>query len=218
MPVRVKKPRQNKILEHSVLILSEPKALVRAGQPPHGEFDLAAGQFAPDFHFAHIGGLGITGEKIPRRGPRPVARQSEGLAQIAVARLAPARHPIRHPACQIAWAHGHVAYSDTENDLLNIASPGRQSESRRGLIGAQRGVTRRARRVAGEIAVAHAGSGEDAGGIGSGATRQFGLVAVFVFGLALGAALADALGGSLRTLPHGSTEVFASGIFRSDSL
>ena len=48
------------------------------------------------------------------------------------------------------------------------------------------------------------------------AYRQFDLVAVFVFGLALGVALA-AFGGSLRTLPHGSLETFASGIFLSES-
>src|ERR1700694_1711838 len=79
--------------------------LVGAGQPPHGEFDLAAGQFAPPLDPAHIGGLGIAGEEIARLGPRLVARQGEGLAQITVARLPPASQPV----CQIARARGHVA-------------------------------------------------------------------------------------------------------------
>src|ERR1700742_178360 len=89
------------------------RELIRAWQPSHGEFDVAAGQFAPAFDPAHIGGLGIAGEEIPRRGPRPVARQGEGLTQIAIVGLAPASRPIRHPVCQIARARDHVAYSNT---------------------------------------------------------------------------------------------------------
>src|SRR5665647_1180658 len=91
---------------------------VGAGQPPHGEFDVAAGQFAPAFDPAHIGLLGIAGEEIARLGPRLVARQREGLAQVTVAGLPPPGHPVR----QVARTKGHVANSSTDNDRLNIAS------------------------------------------------------------------------------------------------
>src|ERR1700753_2476948 len=100
--------------------------LVRAGQPPHGEFDVAAGQFAPTFDPAHVGSLGIPGEEIARLGPGPIARQGEGFTQKPVVRFAPAGHPVG----QIAWAkanvaraRGHVANSNTDNDRLNIARP-----------------------------------------------------------------------------------------------
>src|ERR1700723_2424453 len=89
--------------------------LICAAQPPHREFDLAIGQFAPAFDAAHIGGLGIAGEEIARPCPRLVTRQGECLAQIAVVQLAPAGHPI----CEIARTRGHVA-TPTNNDRLNI--------------------------------------------------------------------------------------------------
>src|SRR3981189_408298 len=91
--------------------------LVGARQPPHGEFDLVAWQFAPAFDPAHISGLGVAGEEIAGLGPRLVARESEGLAQIAIVRLPPAGHPV----CQIARARDHVATPNTDDDRLNIA-------------------------------------------------------------------------------------------------
>src|ERR1700686_769513 len=93
-----------------------PPALIGAWQPPHREFDLAAGQFTPAFNPAHIGGLGIAGQEISRFAARLVARQREGLAQITVAALAAPGHAV----CQIARARDHVA-TPTDNDLLNIA-------------------------------------------------------------------------------------------------
>src|SRR6478752_2148485 len=80
-------------------------ALIRARKAPHREFDVAAGQFAPAFDRAHIGRLRITVEEVARPRPRAVARQREGLAQIAVVRLAPGGHP----AGEIAWTQDHVA-------------------------------------------------------------------------------------------------------------
>src|SRR5205809_2894153 len=68
-------------------------ALIGAGKPAHREFDGAIRQLAPAFDRAHIGRLGIAVEKVARPRPRLVARQREGLAQIAVVRLAPAGHP-----------------------------------------------------------------------------------------------------------------------------
>src|SRR6185437_11908678 len=59
--------RITELYESAINPLGNPECrsvLVRAGQPPHREFDLAAWQFAPAFYPAHIGGLGITGEKI----------------------------------------------------------------------------------------------------------------------------------------------------------
>src|SRR6185437_6059094 len=78
---------------------------IGAAQPPHGEFDVAAGQLAPALYPAHIGRLGIAAEEIARRGPRLVARQCEDLAQIAVIRPTAGCHPV----CQIARTKGHVA-------------------------------------------------------------------------------------------------------------
>src|SRR6266852_1297892 len=83
--------------------------LVGAAQPSHCEFDVAIGQFAPAFDLAHIGGLGIAGEEVARLGPRLVARQGEGLTQIAVIQLLP---PAGHPVGKIARARGHVATPD----------------------------------------------------------------------------------------------------------
>src|SRR6266850_7840831 len=84
--------------------------LVGAAQPSHREFDVAIGQFAPAFDTAHIGGLGITGEEVARTDPRFVARQGEGLAQIAVIHILP---PAGHPVGEIARARDHVATPDT---------------------------------------------------------------------------------------------------------
>src|SRR5260370_25260015 len=119
-PVRVKKTRKIKNMELRFDSIETEKALVGAGQPPHGEFDVAIRQFAPDFNPAHIGGLGIAGEEIARLGPRLVARQRKGLAQIAIVRFPPAGHPV----CQIARARDHVATPGTHNDPLNIAPAG----------------------------------------------------------------------------------------------
>src|SRR6185312_1920863 len=88
---------------------------VGAAQPTHGEFDVAAGQFAPAFDPAHIGCLGIAGEEIARRDPRLVARQPKGLAQITVIRRTAGRHAV----CQIARAKGHVA-TPYKDDRLHI--------------------------------------------------------------------------------------------------
>src|SRR6202165_1203829 len=83
--------------------------LIGARQPPHGKFDGAIRQFAPAFDGAHIGGLGIAGEEIARSGPRLVARQREGFAQIAVVQITTAGHPVG----EIARAGGHVATPNT---------------------------------------------------------------------------------------------------------
>src|SRR5258705_10315306 len=91
---------------HQKTAITRPFRLsVRAAQPPHREFDVAAGQLAPAFDAAHIGGLGIAGKEIAGFGPRLVARQREGLTQIAVVRLPPAGHPLG----KIAGARDHVA-------------------------------------------------------------------------------------------------------------
>src|SRR4029078_581715 len=81
------------------------RTLIRARNAPHREFDVAAGQLAPAFDRAHIGRPRITVEEVARPRPRAVARQREGLAQIAVVRLAPGGHP----AGEIAWTQDHVA-------------------------------------------------------------------------------------------------------------
>ena len=44
--------------------------LICAGKPPHGEFDVAAGQLAPAFDLAHIGGLRVALEEVARPRPR----------------------------------------------------------------------------------------------------------------------------------------------------
>src|SRR5882757_7993424 len=80
-------------------------ALIRTGKPSHREFDVAAGQFAPAFDRAHIGRLRIAVEEVARPYPCYVARQLEGLAQIAVVRLAPGGHP----AGEITRTQNHVA-------------------------------------------------------------------------------------------------------------
>src|SRR6478735_5863089 len=82
--------------------------LVSTSQPPHREFDIAAGQLAPAFDRTHIGRLGIAIEEVAGPRPRLVARQREGLAQIAVVRLAPAGHPAR----EIARTRDHVVTPD----------------------------------------------------------------------------------------------------------
>src|ERR1700681_596810 len=81
------------------------RLLIGAAQPSHREFDVAVGQFAPAFDSAHVGGLGIAGEEVARLGPRLVARQGGGFAQISVVQLPPAGHAVD----EIARAKGHVA-------------------------------------------------------------------------------------------------------------
>ena len=39
---------------------------IRAGKPPHGEFDAIAGQHAPGLDLGHVGGLGETAEHFAR--------------------------------------------------------------------------------------------------------------------------------------------------------
>src|SRR5450755_5165267 len=109
-PVRVKKTRQIKNLEPRFDSIEAEKALVGAWQPPHGEFDVATGQFAPAFDRRHVTGLGIAAEEVARLGACLVARQGEGLAQIAVIQLAPAGHPVG----EIARAIDHVAKLRTQ--------------------------------------------------------------------------------------------------------
>src|SRR5207245_7692643 len=93
-------------------------ALVRAGQPPHREFDVAAGQLAPGLDRAHIAGLGVAGEEGLRPFPRRRARQREALAQIAVAGrwagLAAYLAPARHPLGEIPRTIGHVLPSSSQ--------------------------------------------------------------------------------------------------------
>src|SRR5689334_21572893 len=78
--------------------------LIRAGEPAHGEFDHAVGQFPPVLDRAHIGLLRIALEVVPRPGARRLARQREGLAQKAVvaATAVLALAAGGHPACEIA--------------------------------------------------------------------------------------------------------------------
>ena len=56
----------------------------RRWRAAHGEFDLAARQFAPAFDGAHIGGLGVAIEEVARPIPRLFARQRKSLAQKAI--------------------------------------------------------------------------------------------------------------------------------------
>src|SRR6185503_19753553 len=63
---------------------SGPKRLVGACEPAHGEFDLAARQFAPAFDGAHIGRLGVAIEELARPISRLFARQRKSLAPKAV--------------------------------------------------------------------------------------------------------------------------------------
>src|SRR3954453_8904378 len=96
-------------------------ALVGAGKPAHREFDGAIGQLAPAFDRAHIGRLGIAVEKVARPCPRFVARQREGLTQIAVVRLAPAGHPAR----EVARTKDHVVTPDTGRQAKYSGDGGR---------------------------------------------------------------------------------------------
>src|SRR4030081_3284634 len=156
------------------------RALVRAGEPAHGEFDRAVRQLAPAFDRTHVGGLRVAVEEVARLGPRPLARQCKGLAQIAIVGLTPPGHP----AGEIPRANGHVENSETDNDQPNIVPGARVCESPAPAA------------VAGRT------------------SRQFVVLPVLVFGLAGAAVLGVSV---LRTLPQGSLEALASGIFFSDS-
>src|SRR3989442_9291060 len=128
--------------------LPRENILIRAGQPPHGEFDSAVRQFAPTFHRTHVGGLGVAVEEIARLGPRRLARQRKGLAQIAVCQLSVGHAPPGHPAGEIPRAKRHVETPKRDHDRLNIVPAEPIRESSWGSLGwwrspdaAQRGIS-----------------------------------------------------------------------------
>src|SRR3954454_12108860 len=101
---------------------------VRAGKPAHRKLDVATWEFAPALDRTHIGRLGIAVEEVACPHSRLVARQCEGLAQVAVVRLAPAGHP----TCEIARTKAHSLNSRSRNpgqwnDRLNIGPAGQES-------------------------------------------------------------------------------------------
>jgi len=88
-------------------------ALIRAGQPPHGKFDVAAGQFTPAVHGAHIALRGIAREKVPCLHSRLKAGQFECFPQETVRRLAPGGHSI-----------GEITRTANHFATPNISCPG----------------------------------------------------------------------------------------------
>src|SRR4051794_39554005 len=64
---------------------SDAGDLIRPFQPPHGEFDVAAGHFAPALDLAHVAGRRPCIEERPGFGARGEPRQGKGLADKAVA-------------------------------------------------------------------------------------------------------------------------------------
>src|SRR4051794_12548669 len=79
--------------------------LVRAWQPPHGEFDRAVRQLAPAFDRGHVGGLGEAAEHLARLFARGLPRQRKRLAAVRIAaRRLQSRAVARHPAGEIFGA------------------------------------------------------------------------------------------------------------------
>src|SRR5437868_2221147 len=98
-----------KTTESSALPAAPREGSVGAAQPAHRKLDRAIGKLPPAFDRAHITGLRVAGEIVPRLRSRLIARQRECLAQIAVASLAPGRHP----AGQIPRTESHVRTPNT---------------------------------------------------------------------------------------------------------
>src|SRR5262249_31946277 len=116
--------------------------LIRAWQPPHGEFDAVAWQLTPRFDFRHIGGLGKAAEEFARLLARCLARQREGFAAEAFARACAAGERLAGAPGDVGGAAGGVHVWTRK--ASSLAHPGRRSESRamraESLLSARRGI------------------------------------------------------------------------------